>query len=127
MNKMHFKVSDKIFGFRVHVILNYSKTEFEDFVKKNRWNGAFNYELAEGLSMEIYGENVPSEWLIMIKKYDGEIESMNVLAHEVAHTIIKIWTMNSCVINLITQEFFAISVGQMMEDIMNKVKQKGKV
>jgi hypothetical protein len=123
IRKLYFTVKETIFRRTVHCFINYSDDDFSKWcVKHGCWdvNGRPNNNIA-AFSSEIESDG-PTEWIILIKRFDWTIDDQNTLIHEIVHTIIKIFDMNNMKVNMDTQEFFAHEVGELYGDIAAKIR-----
>jgi hypothetical protein len=137
VGKLYFRARESIFDRTVHIFLNYSRAEFEEWCKKR---GFSNTESPEeiinrgrefsGFSTQLGYKNRPSEWVIVVHNFTWSIASQGTLLHEAVHTIIKIWALQNIPVNADTQEFMAHTISNLFEDIAYKVfartKKKGK-
>lgn len=120
--KKYFKLTDPIFHQRVHVFINYSREDYEAWLKKrgvvdeSHWN---NQLMA--FSTEMKSATAPTEWIIYVPNFDWKIQDHGSVVHEVVHTIMKIWASNNVPFSLDTQEFVATSVHRLYEDITAKI------
>jgi len=118
----YFRVYDCIFNQRVHVLLNYSKKMYEQWVKRNKL--VLNNKLGLGgdfggfvTSLDYIGDTDKFERVLFICSFQWSIKDQATLIHEITHVIMRIWGENNIPITLDTQEFLAHSIGNMYEDI----------
>ena len=130
LNKMEFVVRDSIFGIKVHVLLNCSEEDFRKWCKRQ---GAEDYSSQKldpnysAFSTYLTCPEAPNKYLIFLKEFNWNVNDMNTLVHEIVHTIFKIWksAANGIVCDD-TQEFFAVAVGNMYEDITEEILKRNK-
>lgn len=127
IGKRHFQVRDCIFNRTVHVLLNYSDSDYERWRKRL---GDTNFEAGldktnfAGFTAQMDWPNRPSEWLICIREFDWKIADQGTLVHEIVHVVIKIFDQNNISFNVDTQEFLAHAIGNLYEDIAAKIWNK---
>ena len=119
--KRSFCVRESIFQRPVHVFLNLSYEEYQEWQKKFAPE-ATDLDLGDNpnyqaFSTEITGGGKPTEWIIFLREFDWTLNNQGSLIHEIVHTIIKIWKENNIPFNSDTQEFLAQSVSNLYEDI----------
>ena len=129
LGKMEFTVKDSIFNVKVHVLLNVGD---EDFKKWCERQGAEDYSSQKidpnhsAFSTYLTSDTAPDKYLILIRKFNWTTDDQNTLVHEIVHTIFKIWRRCGPPVCEDTQEFFAVSAGNMYEDIANEILKRGK-
>ena len=92
IDKLYFIVKENIFKAKVHVFLNYSSVEFDEWCAKNRIGHSFDNNKDSsfaGYSMEIEGIKIPLAWAILVKHFNWTVGDQGTLIHEIIHTIIK--------------------------------------
>lgn len=125
LGKMAFTVNERIFNRIVHVLLNYDEAAFDDWAKRRgaEQEGRDSWLAAnfDAFSSHLSGENSPTEWIICISKFNWTTRDQASLIHEITHTIIKIFAMNNIPFNFDTQEFLAHEIGNLYQDIADKI------
>ena len=124
IGKRYIKVGEAIFNRTVHVLLNHSDAEYRGWLKK-----CFNMDdppemdadKFAGRSFELCFFDKPTEWVILVNRFDWDIKGQGTLIHEIVHTIIKIWKSNNIPYTIDNQEFLAHSVANLYEDIARKI------
>lgn len=135
IGKRYFFVRESIFSRRVHVFLNYTNGEINQwfdrkFKKVSHIEKKSSKEMDasfSGFSTSFSGEDVPLQWVICASRFDWTISDQGTLIHEVVHTIVKIWDHNHIPVDASTQEFLAHSIGNLYEDIAAKIFRVKKV
>lgn len=123
-DKTHLVVTESIFKRTVHVFLNYSSKEFDEWAaKKNITNdtGCSKDQEFSAFATHIESTDSPAEYVIVICKFDWTIQDQGTLIHEIVHVVMRIWQSNNIPVALDTQEFLAHSVGNLFEDIAVKI------
>ena len=123
IGKKYFKVTECIFNRTVHVLLNYSDADYEEWIKRigAELGHDSSYDNFSGWSVEMSIKGRQSEWIIVLKDFDWTIRDQGTLIHEIVHTVVKIWDMNHIPLDLASQEFLAHSIGNLYEDIAAKL------
>lgn len=123
--KKYFEVREAIFDRPVHIFAGFSGGDLAAKVQEKGLHfyveGMVNFS---AFSLETSNPNAPTEWAIVLKHFDGEIEAQASLLHEVVHTIVKIFAANSIPCNLDTQEFLALDVEELYTDISTELAPK---
>lgn len=124
VGKRYFRVQDSIFKRTVHVLINYDHGEYMRWAQ--RYGCTFEGDIGNehnysGFSSVIDIKDKPSEWIIVLHSFNWCIQDQGTLVHEVTHTIVKIFKENNIPFNDHTQEFLAHNIGNMFEDIAQKL------
>lgn len=121
--KRYFVVYDAIFKQRVHVLLNHTPEQYQQWLNRNKVKDidVKNFGDFQAWVSEFTTEKDKTERIIFMPTFNWAIKHQGSLIHEITHIIIKIWQFNNIPFNADTQEFIAHSIGNMYEDIAEKL------
>lgn len=119
----HTVIYDRIFSQQVDVFINYTPEMYEKWLNKEKIKDVDEKSISDfaGWTSNYEDSDGRTKAILFIPKFNWSIKSQGTLIHEIVHVIIKIWGRNNIPYNYDTQEFLAHSVGNMYEDIAEKL------
>ena len=119
----HAVIYDRIFNQQVDVFLNYTPDMYTKWLTRERVIDVVEKNISDfsGWTSDYEDANGRTKSILFIPKFNWSIKSQGTLIHEIVHIIIKIWARNNIPYNYDTQEFLAHSIGNMYEDIAEKL------
>jgi hypothetical protein len=122
-NPKHAVIYDRIFNQQVDVFINYTPEMYSKWLNRKKIKDDTEKNLSDfaGWTSNYEDYDGRTKSILFIPKFNWSIKSQGTLIHEIVHVIIKIWGRNNIPYNYDTQEFFAHSIGNMYEDIAEKL------
>lgn len=125
IDKKTIEIFDPIFRQRIFILLNQDENDYVKFLNKHKVKDVqqdkFYFNRVQGFSTYFETDDLPRQYIILLKEFDWSIFHQGTLIHEITHTVIRIFEEKNIPFNNDTQEFIANEISRIYEMVAHKL------